>query len=259
MKNIIILGANEGIGYWMAKKLLEDGHRVGVFDICTQGLDGLREQYKERLLVMSCDARSDESVEAAVDAFVERFGRIDIAVHNACRCTFESMEETSQEIYQEVLNVNYFGALRLTRSVAKHMKQTGGRIIFTSSGVGVMGFTKISPYASSKAAIETLAKCLNIEYKNSNISFHLFHPPLTNTTSASPLPIPKEFMAMPEKVGIGLAKHINKKSFIICHNLSQKLQTMWCYLFPVKMGKLMSRLTDAYEKDQQSAVLENKT
>ncbi|HBR25330.1 MAG TPA: short-chain dehydrogenase, partial [Firmicutes bacterium] len=82
-----------------------------------------------------------------------------------------------------------------------------------SSGVGVMGFINISPYASSKGAIESLAKCLNIEYQNDGISFHIFHPPLTRTKSAEPLPIPKEFMVPPEKVGVGLAKHINKKSF----------------------------------------------
>ena len=41
MKNIVILGANEGIGYWMAKQLLEDGNLVGVLDICTDQLDYL--------------------------------------------------------------------------------------------------------------------------------------------------------------------------------------------------------------------------
>ncbi len=83
-----------------------------------------------------------------------------------------------------------------------------GRVIFTSSGVGVMGFVDISPYASSKSAIEALAKCLAIEYQNYGISFHIFHPPLTRTKSAEPLPVPKEFMADPEKVGVGLAKQI---------------------------------------------------
>lgn len=250
-KNIILLGANEGIGYWMAKKLLEDGHNVGIFDISTDKLVDLKLQFEEQLLVITCNAKSDKDIEAAVAAFVKKYERIDIAVHNACKCTFDLMEETSEEVYRDVMDVNYFGALRLTKNVVKHMKSTGGKIIFTSSGVGVMGFTKISPYASSKGAIESLAKCMNIEYKKYNISFHLFHPPLTNTNSASPLPVPNEFMAIPEKVGTGLAKNINKKSFIICHNFSQKVQTMGCYAFPLKLGKLMSKLTDAYEEEQR--------
>ena len=250
MKNIIILGANEGIGYWMAKQLLEDGNLVGVLDICTDQLDYLKQQYKEQLFVMKCNAKEADEIETAIAAFVAKYRKIDIAIHNACKCTFASMEDTPEDIYREVFDVNYFGALRLTKSVASYMKDTGGKVIFTSSGVGVMGFTKISPYASSKGAIEALAKCMNIEYKKYNISFHIFHPPLTNTNSSSPLPVPKEFMASPEKVGAGLARHIGKKSFIICHSLSQKMQTMICYLFPIKMGKLMSKMTEAYEEQK---------
>lgn len=250
-KNIIILGANEGIGYYMAAKLLENGNNVGILDICTDNLAELEDRYKEQLLVLKCDARKDYEIEAAVAAFVQRFEIIDIAVHNACKCTFQSMEETTEDTYREVFDVNYFGALRLTGNVTKYMKKTGGKIIFTSSGVGVMGFTKISPYASSKGAIEAFAKCMNIEYKKYGISFHIFHPPLTNTNSASPLPVPKEFMAVPEKVGAGLAKRIHKKSFIICHSFSQKVQTMGCYMFPIKMGRLMSKMTEAYEEQNK--------
>lgn len=248
MKNIIVVGANEGIGFYLAKQLLEDGNNVGILDIQTTNLRPLQKQYEEQLFVAKCDARNGDELQSAVQKFVDQYKRIDIAIHNACKCTFNTMEDTKEETYKEVFDINYFGALRLTRAVVDYMKKTGGKIIFTSSGVGIMGFTKISPYASSKGAIEALAKCMNIECKKHNISFHIFHPLLTNTKSASPLPVPNEFMAVPEKVGVGLAKHINKKSFIICHSFSQKVQTMGCYLFPIKMGKLMSKMTDAYEE-----------
>ncbi|MBQ8825890.1 MAG: SDR family oxidoreductase, partial [Oscillospiraceae bacterium] len=118
-----------------------------------------------------------------------------------------------------------------------------GKVIFTSSAVGVTGFVNISPYSSTKGALEALAKCLRIEYAKDNITFHIMHPPLTRTKSALPLPVPDEFKALPEKVGYGLAKHINSKRFIICHSLNQKIQTMGCYFFPIKMGNLLSKLT----------------
>jgi len=158
------------------------------------------------------------------------------------------MEQTSEEIFHNVMDVNFYGALHLSQVVLPYMKnQKNGKVIFTSSGVGTMGFVNISPYASSKGAIESLAKCLNVEYQEYGISFHIFHPPLTRTKSAEPLPVPKEFMAEPQKVGVGLSKHINKKSFIICHSFGQKIQTMACYLFPIKLGKLMSKMTARYE------------
>ena len=79
--------------------------------------------------------------------------------------------------------------------------QRRGKICFTSSGVGITGFIDISSYASSKGAIEAFAKCMNIEYEDSGVTFHIMHPPLTDTESSSPLPIPKEFKSSPEKVG----------------------------------------------------------
>lgn len=98
----------------------------------------------------------------------------------------------------------------------------------TSSGVGVTDFVHISPFG--KGAIETLARCLNIEYARNHIPFHLFHPPLTRTQSAAPLSVPGEFMANPKKVGV--AKHIGSRRLIICHSALQKEQTMLCFGSP---------------------------
>ena len=246
--NVVITGANQGIGYFLVQQLLKDGNRVSVLDLDTENLQKLKEEYGENLLYFQVDVRNQEEVNAAVADAAARFSNIDVAIHNACKCTFEAEANTDLDTYREVLDVNYFGALRLAKSVLPYMvRQNQGRIIFTSSGVGVMGFTRISPYASSKGAIESLAKCLNIEYGKNNISFHIFHPPLTRTKSAQPLPVPQEFMALPEKVGSGLAKHIRSKHYIICHSFSQRAQTLLCYLCPLKMGRLMSKMTDRYE------------
>jgi NAD(P)-dependent dehydrogenase (short-subunit alcohol dehydrogenase family) len=249
MKNIIISGANQGIGYYMVEELLRNGYNVTVLDLEIENLKKLT----GNILPLVCDISDADLVKACVQKSIEHFGSVDCAVHNACLCTFDSLELTNDETYHQVFNVNYFGAINLSRAVLPLMKEKKrGKIIFTSSGVGVMGFLDISPYASTKGAIEALAKCLNIEYSDYGITFHIFHPPLTNTKSASPLPVPKEFMADPKKVGAGLAKRIQKKSFIICHSFGQKAQTMFCYMFPIKMGKLMSKLTKACKEKQQA-------
>lgn len=241
--NIIITGANQGIGYYMAEKLLADGNRVSVIDIETDNLANLKKQF-DNLIFYKVDLRDYDEVKMAVDDTVAEFQTIDIAVHNACKCTFESECKTNLDTYKDVFDVNYFGALRFVKSVIPYMTaQNKGRVIFTSSGVGVTGFMNISPYSSTKGALEALAKCLRIEYAKNNITFNIMHPPLTRTESAAPLPVPDEFKALPEKVGYGLAKHINSKRFIICHNFNQKMQTLGCYLFPTKMGDLLSKLT----------------
>lgn len=259
MKNIIVTGGGQGIGFYLVKQLLEDGYNVTVMDLEISGLDVLAENHSG-LLPIVCDVRVQKSLCSAVEQSARKFGSVDCAIHNACRCAFGPMEETGEETFREVFDVNYFGALHLARAVLPYMReQKSGKVIFTSSGVGVTGFADISPYASSKGAIEALAKCMNIEYQDSGITFHLFHPPLTRTKSAEPLPVPREFMAAPEKVGAGLAKRVEKKSFVLCHSVGQKLQMIACYLFPValgkKLGRMMSRLSgDSGKTEPQSNV-----
>lgn len=249
MANILITGANQGIGYYFVEQALKDGNHVAVLDLEASNLESLSQSFPECLTYYKVNVCDEKQILSAVTDIIVKFHRIDIAIHNACLCIFGKEAETALIVYEKVFDVNYYGALRLVKSVLPYMlKQRNGRIIFTSSGVGVTGFIGISPYASTKGALESLAKCLNIEYASDGISFHIIHPPLTRTKSAEPLPVPKEFMADPKKVGYGLAKNILSKRFIICHSLGQKFQMIACYLFPIKMGRLMSQMAMRYVK-----------
>ncbi len=249
MQNILIVGANQGIGYHMAHRLLEGGNNVAVLDIQIDQISKLQKIYPDNLFVAYADAGDENSLKEAIQAVIKRFGTLDIAIHNACICTFGSEPDTDYEVYNRVMNVNYYGALRMAKLVLPEMRKAGkGKIIFTSSGVGVTGFGNISPYASSKGAIEALAKCLYIENEKYGITFHIMHPPLTDTVSSEGLPVPKEFKANAEKVGHGLAKNINSKSFVICHSLNQKLQMSLCYRHPLRMGKMMWKMTQRANK-----------
>jgi gluconate 5-dehydrogenase len=241
--NVLITGANQGIGYYMAVELLDQGYNVTILDLEIDELIKLKEKYAEKIFPIVCDVRNTEGIERAVKMSIELFGSVDIAIHNACRCTFNAMKETKYDVYNDVFDINYYGALRLTKSVLPYMEKAGkGKIMFTSSGVGIMGFINISPYASSKGALESFAKCMSIECQNTGITFHLIHPPLTKTLSAKPLPVPDEFKADPQKVGIGIAKNIHKNKFVVCHSFTQQIQTRLAYLLTLKLGKLMSKM-----------------
>lgn len=242
MDSIIITGGNNGIGFYMASQLLAEGKNVAVFDLEVDNLEELKEKHSKKLLCFVCDITNQTIVNNCAEQVFAAFGSIDCAIHNACKCLFTSLENTSDIDYRNVFDVNYFGAIHLAKAVLPYMqKQKQGRVIFTSSGVGITGFINISAYASSKAAIETLAKCLNLEYENTGISFHIMHPPLTKTISSSPLPIPNEFKEDPQKVGANLAKNIYKKKFIICPSFLVNVQVRLSYLFAIKFGKLMSK------------------
>ena len=252
MADILIVGADQGIGYFLAESLLENGDRVAVLDIRTEHIAELQRKYGDSLLVIKADAADSRSVQEGVMKAFDCFGSIDIAIHNACLCTFDSEPDTDPEVYRQVMDVNFYGALRLAKAVLPHMREAGkGRLIFTSSAVGVTGFKNISPYASSKGAIESLAKCLEIENSQYGISVHLFHPPLTNTESASGLKIPKEFKADPRKVGKGFAKHIWSGKFIICPSFSTALSMRFSYRHPLSFGRMLTKMTERAEKQPE--------
>lgn len=242
MGNYIVTGGNRGIGYYLTEGLLEGGHAVAVLDRELDGLAPLAARFPGRLWPLLCDVSREEEVARSVDEAARLLGGLDGAVHNACLCTFALAGETGEETYRAVLAVNYFGALHLAKSALPHLERTGGALYFTSSGVGVTGFGGIAPYASSKGAIEALAKCLRIELAGRGVGVHLLHPPLTDTRSAAPLPVPKAFFAAPEAVGKGLARRLGKRSFVICHSPAQQFQVRLCYLFPLKMGAMMDRM-----------------
>lgn len=244
MANIVIVGANQGIGYYLVKRLLELKNSVAVLDIEISKIEQLQQEYPNNVLAIAADAQDLASIQNGIDRAIERFKSIDAAVFNACLCTFENEQNSDYGVYQKVMDINFFGALRLAKTVLPYMREAKkGRVIFTSSGVGVTGFQNISPYASTKGAIESLAKCLEIENADYGISFHLFHPPLTNTASYEGLPIPKEFKADAQKVGYGLAKRIWSKKFVICHSTIQSLQMKFSYHHPLFIGRLMTKMT----------------
>lgn len=244
MNTLLITGGNDGIGYFMVKQWLENGNCAAVLDLNCDNIDKLKETYPKTLLSFKCDVRDIESVKMVVNQTNAQFGSIHYAVHNACLCLFKSFEEHIIEDYERVMDVNFHGAINLTKAVLPIMQiQRQGKICFTSSGVGVTGYINISSYACSKGAIESLAKCLNIEYEESGVTFHIMHPPLTNTKSSSPLPIPKEFKASPEKVGKGFIRNIDSKKFIITSSFSDTVSVKLSYLFSLSMGRFLVKMT----------------
>ena len=130
MANIIITGANQGIGYYFTEQALKDGNRVAVLDIETDHLKDLAQVFPKQLLCCKADVCDDIQIDTAVKEIVAVFSSIDIAIHNACLCTFANENDTELNMYERVFNVNYYGGLRLAKRVLPYMQeQKRGKII----------------------------------------------------------------------------------------------------------------------------------
>jgi NAD(P)-dependent dehydrogenase (short-subunit alcohol dehydrogenase family) len=244
MDSIVITGANEGIGFWMVNQWLEDGYKAAVFDKNTNNLQSLAKRYPETLFYYECDVTNARRVLECASFAQKAMGSIDIAIHNACLCKFQSFDNRICEDTKEEFEVNYFGAFNLIKAVLPFMRaQHSGKFFVTSSAVGITGFADISGYASTKGALESLMKCLRLEYLSEGISFRIIHPPLTDTKSSERLPVPKEFKASAEKVGRGIAKRIFKNKFITTPSFGDALSVKMCCHMPIFTANLLDKMT----------------
>ncbi len=117
MARIIITGANEGIGFHMASQFLQDGHMVSILDLKLNNLQPLKEKYTDALLLFECDVRNPQTLIQSTNDTVSAFGGIDYAIHNAAKCPFTNLEDTADDEYRDVFDVNYHGAINIKRGV----------------------------------------------------------------------------------------------------------------------------------------------
>jgi NAD(P)-dependent dehydrogenase (short-subunit alcohol dehydrogenase family) len=149
-----ITGAGRGMGVEIAKAALAAGNAV----VATgRNTDAVAKAIGEAddLLVVKLDITSRTDAEAAVQAAVERLGRIDVLVNNASNSQMGYFEEISPKAFERQLATNLLGPLNVTRAVLPVMrKQRSGHIISISSTAGIVGWEFTSAYAASKFGLE---------------------------------------------------------------------------------------------------------
>ncbi|MBI2332924.1 MAG: SDR family oxidoreductase [Chloroflexi bacterium] len=245
MKNIVVTGANNGIGYHMTRSLLTDGYSVAGLDVSIENLQVLEASPSNRLRAIRCDVSDSVQVNKAVDDILQQWAQIDVLVNNACIVIFKPFEQRTVEETRREFEVNYFGYLHTIQAVFPHMKARGNGIIHNmSSGVGITGFPGISGYASTKGAIESLTRTLSLEFEKYGIVVNLMHPPLTNTKSASPLGVPAQAMDDPARVGEKLAKQILSTKPILASDFRTAMYLFFAYRYPKTLGGLFAKLTE---------------
>jgi len=123
------------------------------------------------------DVRDDAAVTAAVEAAMERFGRIDVLFNNAGICAYGLAHELSEAEWDAMLDINLKGAWLVARRVIPHMIAAGrGVIVNNSSIAGLRGMARLSHYAASKWGLTGLTKSWAIELAPHGIRVVSIHP-----------------------------------------------------------------------------------
>lgn len=110
------------------------------------------------------DVTNKDEVKSAVQAGIQKFGRIDVLINNAGFGASGAFEEISDEELRALMETNYFGVTNVIREVIPVMReQQGGMILTVSSQAGAMGYLGSSAYCSSKYAVVGLSEALRME------------------------------------------------------------------------------------------------
>ncbi len=181
-----ITGAGRGMGVDIAKAALAAGNTVVATGRNTDTVAKAVGQADD-LLVVKLDITDPASAQAAVQAAVERFGRIDVLVNNAGNFIAGFFEEITPEDYRAQLETNLFGPLNVTRAVLPIMRsQRSGLVVTMSSTAGLVGQEFCTAYAASKFALEGWSESLTPEVAPFGIRTLLVEPGFFRTALLSP-------------------------------------------------------------------------
>jgi NAD(P)-dependent dehydrogenase (short-subunit alcohol dehydrogenase family) len=182
----LITGAGRGMGVDIAKAALAAGNAVvatgGDPDAVTKAVGEA-----DTLLAVKLDVTSPSDAEAAVQAAVDRFGRIDVLVNNAANFKAGFFEELTPEQMDRQLATSLFGPMNVTRAVLPVMRrQRSGHVITISSTAGLTGFEFGTAYAASKFGVEGWMASLGPEILPFGIHTTIVNPGFFRTELLTP-------------------------------------------------------------------------
>jgi NAD(P)-dependent dehydrogenase (short-subunit alcohol dehydrogenase family) len=182
---VLISGASTGLGRLTAETLARAGHAVyaSMRDISTRNapaasaLRAFGEEHGLLLHTLEMDVCDTASVHAAVDAVLSEAGRIDVFVNNAGHMAIGIAEAFTEEQVQRQMDVNFMGAVRVSRAVLPHLRaQRKGLLIHVTSIVGRILFPACAFYCASKFALEAFAEVLNYELVGTGVESVIVEP-----------------------------------------------------------------------------------
>ncbi|MEU9918575.1 SDR family oxidoreductase [Streptomyces sp. NPDC051001] len=176
-KVILVTGAGRGLGTDIAREALAAGHQVVATGRRPEEVEKTLGGPQDNLLVTKLDVTSIEEAEAAAQAAVDRFGRIDVLINNAGNFFAGYFEEIPPAQMRQQIETNLFGPMNVTRAILPIMrKQRAGHVITLSSLAGIIGQEFCVAYAASKFGIEGWMESLRYDVEPYNIHTTVVEP-----------------------------------------------------------------------------------
>ncbi|MFI6247512.1 SDR family NAD(P)-dependent oxidoreductase [Streptomyces sp. NPDC051016] len=176
----LVTGGAQGIGRGIAAELAAQGFRVAIADLNPETATQTAKEING--IAVAADVTDTASVEAAVRQVESELGPVEVLVNNAGWDDFMPFVATTEEFWDRVLDINFKGALRVTKAVVPGMAQRGfGRIVNIGSDAGRVGSSMEAVYSGAKGGIIAFTKTLAREVATKGITVNTVCPGPTDT------------------------------------------------------------------------------
>lgn len=204
-KTAYITGGTKGVGFGIAKILLENGISVAFSgrqkEDVMKAEDELK-QYSPNVLGVVSDVRSLESETEAVQCVVEKFGRLDYVIANAGLGIFKPVDELSAEEWNDMIETNLTGVFYTLKASVEELKKTEGYYITISSLAGANFFENGTGYNASKFGVVGFTQAAMIDLRKYNIKSTVIMPGSVATYFNGNIPSEKDnWKIQPEDMG----------------------------------------------------------
>ncbi len=207
----IITGAGRGIGRSIAIAFAKEGANIVICDINEEDANSVLKEVKGHSvdgIIIKADISRGDEVKRLIDATVNKFKEINVLVNNAGIIHPSPLEETSEEIWDKVVNVNLKGVFLCSTMAGKVMiRQKKGNIISIASGAGHAPDPQGSAYSVTKSGVKMLMKQIAVEWGKYNIRANSISPgfirtPLTERNYRDPEMLRRRIEIVPiKKIG----------------------------------------------------------
>jgi 3-oxoacyl-[acyl-carrier protein] reductase len=180
---VVTAAAGTGIGFWVARRALEEGASVLISDLherrLAEAADKLAELTGKQCSSVLCDVTKQEQVDALRDAAIRALGRVDVLINNAGLGGTATLVEMNDAQWSKILDVTLTGTMRVTRAFLPHMlARRAGAIVNNASVVGWRAQVGQSAYAAAKAGVMAFTRCVAMEAAEAGVRVNAVAPSL---------------------------------------------------------------------------------